>query len=309
MDATRGPALTPSQRHTFEELLAIGRERPSMPVGLVERLSEQLTAGTAEAVGLWTEPRLFLTKSMLASVMNCEGLALANRAGAPSTGLFPAVAVGTVAHQAIQMAHTHPGEPVERYITWSIEAQRQDDARFEELWSGANPARQSDMQAQMVSRVTAFLDTFPPLHQTWTPRFEDPCQAKVGKLTLSARPDLVLGRPRPDAKQSMMIIDFKTGALHEGHAEEAAFYALVATLRHGVAPFRSCVVSLASGEWTEPDVDEAVLSAAAERVVTGVRKLVEVLTDRREPQLTAGAWCRFCPLADSCGTYAAERAA
>lgn len=304
MTSSPAPKLTPAQRHTFETLLAAGHDRPTMAPGLVERLTERIAAGTAAALNDWTESRLYLTKSMLFTALNCEGMLVAQREQPPSAEMIPAVAVGNVSHQAIQIAHTHPDRPVASYVSWAIEALLEDDDRFADLWRGANPARQSNWQMQMVSRVAAFLDTFPPLDESWTPKFEDPVQAKVGKLTLSARPDLVLGRPRADGRQTMLLVDFKTGGLHDGHDDEAMLYALIATLRHGVAPFRSTVLSLASGDWTDPEVTEERLVAIADKVVEGVRRQVEVLTAKREPVLTPDVWCRFCPARDTCPAYA-----
>ena len=166
----------------------------------------------------------------------------------------------------------------------------------------------SDLTGQMVSKTTSFLDSFPPLDQQWTPRFEESIQAKLGKVVLGARPDFMLGRPRSDLRQTMFLADMKTGALNDGHFDEAMYYALVATLRFGVAPFRSVVYSLASGEWSEPDVTAALLWHAAQRVVSAVETLTDVLTDRRPALLSAGRWCTWCPAKDTCPAFAQEQA-
>ena len=294
------PAFTPAQRRTFEDLLAAGHERPTCPSGLAERLQARVGESTADALSRWTEPSLFATKSFIEQAASCEGLLVANREQ-PQTGeMLPAVAVGIVSHQAIQLAHTHPGRSVDDYVGLAITGTSDVDDRFATMWRQTPLASQSNLMTQMVSKVASFLDTFPPLNKAWTPQFEHPIQAKVGRLTLSARPDLMLGRPRADGRQTVLIVDFKTGALHERHDDEAAFYALVATLRHGVAPFRSTVLSLASGEWSDPEVDEARLMAAADRVGDAVARSVDVLIERRLPTLTPGDACRFCPARDTC---------
>ena len=77
----------------------------------------------------------------------------------------------------------------------------------------------------------------------------------------------------------MFIADWKSGALRDNHVNEAMFYALVATLRHGIPPYRSTVYSLASGTFTDPDVTAERLRAAAAQVVAGVTAIVDVLTD------------------------------
>jgi len=301
VDAARSglTGLNPAQRRVFEELLAIGHPRPVCSDQLAEVLRSRIEAGTRDALARWTESRLFLSKSQLVQALKCEGLPLAERADTRERRLHQATAVGIVTHRAVQMASTHPGRTVPWYVEQSISASL-DEEGFSAFWESASVGVQSDVNVQALSRTTSFLDTFPPLDPAWAWRFEESMQAKVGKLTLGARPDLVLGRPRPDGRQTMFLCDMKTGALNEHHDREAAFYALVATLRTGVAPFRSTVLSLASGEWSEPDVDEAVLLAAADDVVVAVGRIVDALTEARPLQLTGGPHCRFCPARATC---------
>lgn len=296
---TKPHELTPSQRRTFTELLAADQPRPTSRPDLVEELRSRLLEGTKDAVAAWTESTLYLTKSQLITALRCEGQSVAYAAQTREPGMIPVVAVGNVAHRAIQIAHTHPGQNVVQYVEWAASALRSDEA-FTALWDGGDVGVQSDLRMQAVSRVTSFLDSWPALNPRWTPRFEEPIVAKAGKLTLSARPDLVLGRPRGDGLQTMFLVDFKTGALKDEHEFEGRFYALVSALRHGVVPFRSCVYSLASGEWSDPEITEDVLVDTAERVVQGACSLVEVLTERREPKLVPGQYCRWCPAAATC---------
>ena len=292
-------AMTPTQVKVFDQLLAVGIDRPTMPATLVPELEEMLTKRTAAALALWTEPRLWLSKSKIETALRCEGQLVADAAEQRTAALHPATAVGIVTHKAIQLAHTHPHQPIASYVDAAIRASMAEDA-FGEFWNNADMAVQSDLIGQMVSKTTAFLDSFPPLQDSWTPRFEESMQAKVGKLVLAAKPDFTLGRPRPDLLQTMFLADMKTGGLNENHEDEAMFYALVATLRHGVAPYRSVVYSLASGEWTNPEVTPERLVAAAERVIGAVESICDVMTDRRPPLLSSGRWCMWCPAKDSC---------
>lgn len=291
--------FTPTQALVFDELLAVGTERPTMPPGLPEELKDIIITGTAALIGGWTEPKLWLSKSKVEAALRCEGQLIADAAQSYSPTLHPATAVGIATHKAIQLANTHPGKPVVDYVDAAITAALSETA-FNEFWNAAPMATQSDLMSQMISRTTSFLDSFPPLISSWTPRFEESIQARLGKLVLSAKPDFTLGRPRPDRLQNMFLADMKTGSINDTHFDEAMFYALVSTLRHGVAPFRSVVFSLASGEWTDPDVTPERLRHAANRVVTAVGALTDVLAEKREPTLSPGRWCSWCPASATC---------
>lgn len=292
--------LTPVQRRTHKELLAVGEPRPYSPPKLADQLRDLLKERTTDAVGRWTESSLFMTKSRAGSLLTCEGKA-AEELRTPWAGtLHPATAVGTLVHRAVQIAHTHPGHPVASYVQAAVDASTRADKAFAEFFDAADLGTQSDLMSQATSRVTLFLDSWPTLLPAWTPRFEEPLQTKVGRLTLSARPDLVLGRPKHDGRRTVLLCDFKTGSLSDRHEFEALFYALVATLRHGIVPFRSVVYSLASAEWVSPELTAETLTATAEKVAELVNAQVDVLTDTRPPQLTPGPHCAWCPLAQTC---------
>jgi hypothetical protein len=295
--ATR--AMTPTQHQVFDHLLAIGTTRPVMPENLVADLTALLLKKTTEPIRNWTESRLWLSKSKIETALRCEGQLVADANEPRPANIHPATVVGIATHKAIQLAHTHPDLPIRSYVEAAIRASLAEPA-FNQFWNEADLAVQSDLLGSMVSRTTSFLDSFPPLREDWNPRFEEAIQAKVGSLVLAAKPDFTLGRPVPDLSQTMFLADMKTGSISETHQDEAMFYALVATLRYGVAPFRSVVFSLASGEWTDPDVTPELLFAAAERVIVAVESITDVLTDRRPPLLSPGRWCSWCPARTTC---------
>jgi hypothetical protein len=294
--------LTPSQEVTFSKLLCIGGPRPFSPPGLDVELSALIEEGTADALARWTEKSMWISKSGLFSILRCEGAYMADRESGRPTSMHPATAVGLVSHRAIQIAHTHPRLSPSQAVDAGLEGALSESA-FEVFWETASIGVQSDLLMQMTSRVTLFLDSWPRLNPAWTPRFEESIQAKIGKLTIAARPDLILGRPRSNLQQNMLLCDFKTGALQDDHHyDEAQFYALVSLLRFGVAPYRSTVYSLASGTYTPPDVTASSLHAAALKVIAGVNAMVDVMTERREATLTGGPQCRWCPLKETCAT-------
>lgn len=298
-------ALNPTQRHVFDEVLALGGNRPTAPEGIATELEQAILSGTAASMGRWTEKRLWFGKSHLTTVLRCEGQVVASADRSPQRGMLPATAVGIVAHRAIQIAHTHPGRPEGSYVDAAIEAAT-GERDFGAFWESADLSTQSDLITQAVSKVIAFLDSWPTLEQSWTPRFEESIQARVGGLLLAARVDLILGRPKPGGRQTMLLCDLKSRGISDSHELEASFYALVSTIRHGIPPWRSFVYSLSSGEYTDPDITPDRLRETAAVVVDAVNKHVAVLTEERPPLLTAGPHCRWCSLNDTCPTYAAE---
>jgi len=291
--------LTPRQVRTLDELLAIGAERPAADPDLLGEVTARVDALVGPALERWTERSLYLTKGQYLSARRCEGELLAN-AQQPRSGMSSAAVAGTIAHRAVQLSYTHPFRPVSEYVRQSVVGARSADTELDAWWAKLPLAEQSDLLMQITSKVTNFLDDFPPLDPSWSPRFEEPMVAKVGRLTLASRADLLIGRPRGDLRQTMLLIDLKSGDIKEEHEEEAQFYALVATLRHGVPPWRSLVYSLASGEYTRPEVTSETLIEAAERVGNAVVAMVDVLTERRTPDLRPGKHCRWCPARGTC---------
>lgn len=294
-----GRPLTPRQMRTLDGLLAIGMKRPICPPGLATELETRLKDHTAEAVAAWTGRSLYVSKSQILTALRCEGQ-LAADASAPRTGMNGAMAVGSAAHRAVQLSYTHPNRPVAEYVKQAVIGARSADEGLDAWWAGAGASAQSDMLMQITSKVVNFIDDWPPLDPSWSPRFEEPIAAKIGRLTLSCRADMVIGRPRADLRQSVLIVDLKTGAIKDEHKTEAMFYALVATLRYGVAPWRSTIYSLASGEWTDADVTTDELYAITDQVGEAVRRIVAVLTESRAAELTPGDHCRWCPLKSTC---------
>jgi hypothetical protein len=291
--------LTATQLRVFDELLAIGGSRPVAPATLVDELRREIIDGTRSALAAWPEPTMWVGKSVISTTLRCEGQVLADASTPRQRRLPTPTAVGLVVHRAIQMHHTHPGRSPEELVRVAMAGCRSEEG-FAEWSANAGDWEVSDLQVSAVNRLCAFLDTFPPLESAWVPRFEDSISARFGGLVLAARPDLVLGRPRGDGRQTMFLCDFKSGDLHDEHHREAMFYALVSTLRHGVPPFRSCVLSLASGEWTEPDVTDEALFSVARDVAAAVRARGEVLGEIRPPVLNPGRHCSWCPARATC---------
>jgi hypothetical protein len=299
-NANISQGLTPRQVRTLNNLISIGAERPFSKVGLSEELGSLIQSGTESSIKKWTEKGLYFTKSQYMSMLKCEGAVKAYALSTPDSKMPIQVIVGVVAHRAVQLTYTHPGKDMAEYIKQSIKGARSADKKIDEWFATASQSDQSDVIMQSTSKVTNFSDDWPRLEEAWSPRFEEPISSKFGNLTLSCRADLILGRPRADLRQTMMLIDLKSGNLKPEHEEEASFYALVSTLRHGVPPWRSLIYSLASGEYSQPDVSEEMLFNTAKSVIETVNNYVEIMTEEREPLLLPSEQCRYCPISESC---------
>jgi hypothetical protein len=77
------------------------------------------------------------------------------------------------------------------------------------------------------------------------------------------------------------------------------FHGLVLTLRFGRPPYRAASLFLESGTWQAEDVTEELLQHAADRAIAAARAAA-ALSNGREPSLTPGVYCSWCPQAATC---------
>jgi hypothetical protein len=294
--------LNPTQRNIFDSLLSIGVDRPIMLAEELDKLHKHVEQSLKPILANWSSNDLWFNKSTLATLNKCEGLIQAQALVAQSDKInySKQIVIGTISHYGIQLHYTHKNHSIETYIRSAIDHLSMDDAAFQRFWLDCNMVTQSEILATATSRIANFIDSFPPLEQSWTPRFEEGHVVKIGKLRLSARPDLTLGRPKADGKQTMFLIDFKSGSLNPEHENEAGFYALVLSLKNHIAPFRSLVFSLSENQFTKPDVTIESLEKSADYLVNSVKKYVEIFTEKRLPVYTPGSHCTWCPVKETC---------
>jgi hypothetical protein len=307
-----GPKLNSVQKRVLDELFSPTGPRPVSPKGIAEELSEIILARTGPVLGGWPDSSFWFGKSTMSSLSKCEGtyvgqLLERENQSKGSARMFPATAAGIVAHRAIQIAHTHheAGYLPEQLVKLAVAGAITEES-FSDFWTSAPTHTQSDVLTKAVGATVGFLDMLPPLSHVWVPRFEESLIGKVGKLTMSSRVDLILGRPRADGRRTIMIFDVKTTDIRDNHRDEALLYALISTLRHGVMPYRSTVLSLASGEWTDPDFNDDELRDFAAKVGEFVVSGVELGLESREPILTPGDHCLWCPARKVCHSSAVK---
>ena len=97
----------------------------------------------------------------------------------------------------------------------------------------------------------------------------------------------------------LRLVDWKSGELGSPRTQ-LGFYALIWTIHTGTMPAEIEVVSLGTGErHAEPVTETWMESVAAtvSRLATAIRRF---RTTGVSLPLSAGPWCRYCPLNDEC---------
>lgn len=296
------PSLTPVQDRVVTGLMGRGQPRPTFDPGLARRLRAGLTDALAmvadrlELAGL----DLHVSKRALSRIHQCERHAAEH----DFEGWTPALARGTVAHKALELATflTSPRPPLE-VVDLALERL----AAEPEGWgpgpwlAEAGPAEVAEVRSAAVELVTKFEECFPPLKPAWRPRFESSLRVPLfsDRVVLGAKVDLALGQAE-GTEARVLVIDFKSGRVAPGHVDDLRYYALLHTLRTGVPPFRVASYYLDAGSFHAEDVTENILDLAVRRVIDGVVKLSELRLNERAPTATAGPLCRYCRLAPTC---------
>jgi hypothetical protein len=299
---------TPNQHRVIHDLLEWDDElrplrAPVPPGGLREDLIhelEKLTARTATAFAQ-NDQRLTVNKFDLTSVHKCEGLYVA-----PDEFEWTvANARGKVVHRAIQKSLSGrfkemPPLELAQETVEALEASS-DDRSFAEFLANLDPATLAELLSETSAMLTAFFSDWPPIRPWMQPRVEPAMHAKLhgGRIMLKGRFDLALG---PPGRGPVVITDLKTGIDYPEHREELRYYALLETLKTGVPPIRVASYYL-DGSWFQPeDVNKDVLRSAVRRTGDAINIIGELWWRQREPQLSPGWHCRYCPSQPDCLT-------
>jgi len=311
---TSGPATTTvAQARVVSDVLAWGAARPLPPEGLVERLLARMT----EAIGAWIALRdergdrgtrpLLVTKTRLSRLV-CDGL---QREPVPYVHAWANVR-GTLVHAAIEAdvdgARRQPSAEVVAAAWQRLASDRAGDSSSIGAWLNARDAGERDaLLAESDALLSGFREVWPDLSTApLRIRTEHRMVVMLGgrSVQLQGVPDLVVGSTVVDGRARSLLIDLKTGMPRgQRDRDELRFYALLATLRDGVPPFRWATLYVAEGRIEHEDLSEAVLATAADRVADAIAqagRLVRVTSDGAEEQLAGGAWCMGCRRASTC---------
>lgn len=296
----------PAQARVLRELLAVDEPRPSADLALADRLRARIGTAIADAVALVPEgEQIRLHKSSLAALA-CDGRYLDQQA-TPFSWSVP-VLRGKLAHRAIELDWRSDRRFTARRLVDRAWQELSDELRAGAFLDALDPLAAAVLRSEAQELVIDLRETWPPIPEGWSPRTERPVAVTLGGGAVQIRgtPDLTIGRIDRHQRQ-VIVVDLKTGWRRPTQDRQALrLYALLLTLKHGVAPFRVASYYVTEGAWDVEEVDETRLEAAARQVVDGVRRAATLhyrRPDADELRLVPGAYCRWCHRADRCPAY------
>jgi hypothetical protein len=294
----------PTQQEVVSLLGAPKGDRPTFDAGLRNELRDLLEERLEPLVSTINSDRfdddvLYLSKYMLTQALGCERKFMAELAE-PFQWSIP-TARGTVTHKAIELSVHWRGEASPLELVDEAMARLQNaDKSIADYLERCDETGRAELRAEAGAAMTQFLECFPPLKPKWRPTTESPIRAELheGLVVLSGKPDLTLGQPEGTVA-GKVIIDFKTGKFSPLHREDLRFYALLEALRI-LPPRLLATYYLDQGRFNPEEVTRDLLLSAAERVIDGAHRYVELASRQREPTVAPGPACRWCPVQLDC---------
>ena len=235
-----------------------------------------------------------VTKDRLTRVLACEvhqgtaefgtrPLSVALACGALVDVLFrQLVTVGTI------------GDPMEDGMAALAVDDHQSDLV---AWLGALAGPERDeLRAEVERQAGGLRRRWPTLDPAWLPRTQETLRVRSsgGAVELSARVDLIIGRPSRD-EGSVAMVEVKSGSRRVEHRADLHFYALLEALRSPAPPFAVATYYSRTGELDVDPVTDELLVAAARRTAVGARRLVD-LARGVEPDRRPGSLCGRCAI-------------
>ena len=303
---------TPAQQRAWTHLLAADDARSTRPP-TDPQLAEQLRDHVRSRLrtSLQTVPAaetVWLSKAALTALV-CDGRYIDHREQPFSWSV--ATVAGQLAHAAIAVdlagGRRRPVDLVADHAWAQIVARNSSAGAF----VAALPGVDADaLRAETISRCQAFRDCFPHLPSWMHARTEVPLTWRLSaQVVVKGIPDLVVGRPDPE-RRLVQLIELKTGARRSEHRDDVALYALLATVKYGVAPFRVATYYLDEADWDTADVTPALLEHAAARLIAKVTRAITLIVAPPVPEdlmLRRTAACSWCSRASTCPLTADRR--
>ena len=294
--------LSPVQQEIVDQIGAKRETWPEFPAELRYELRGELEKGMAEHVARLpaNHDGIYANKHKVSSVHGCEKRYLAELDS--WDGWSVPLARGTVVHKAIEFSLNWRGTPspaelVDEAIA-SLEFGSQNIAEFLQQMTNAERAQ---LRGDSVDLVTKFDECWPPLKKHWRPVTESKVRLDLfdSKVMLQGKIDLTLGRAEGN-KAGKVLIDLKSGSFRPDHLHDLRFYALIEAVRIGVPPRRLASYYLDQGRFHPEDVSEEMLFTAAQRVIDGVNRMIELELDSSDPRIATSPACKWCRALETC---------
>lgn len=259
-------------------------------------------AARAAASHLDDQTTLRINKTAL-DALDCDGRYLDMRAQ-PFTW-SPRLLLGKLAHRAIELDHAGGfTRPVKDLVTHAWMEAASDRGSAATFVADLGGVAADGLRGAVTERVITFRESFPVLPPSAEVRAEKPYTVRLagGAVELRGVPDLVLGRAVPDERR-VLLVDLKTGTRSHRHLHDMRFYALLATLATGVAPFRVATYYLDEAAWEYEDLGFDHVDAAARTVAAKVERaglLVGAPPPAEQLRLVPAAACGWCMRAPGC---------
>jgi hypothetical protein len=310
-----GPAL-------LDRLRTTGRARPAVDPGFASGLRSSIESGISSIAdpcaairgdslqrsgSVPAEP-LVVTRERLVRALSCPAhdLAPCSREPEPSVALACGALVSVLFRQQVTVGII--GDPMTDGIAALSLDPRQ--AALVEWIEGLTGAARAELAAEVDRQAEALGRRWPALEASWLPRTNEAIRADFagGAVVLSARVDLVIGRPA-EREASVAMVELVSGARRPHHRADRHFAALLETLRHSAPPFVVATYYTSNGELDVEAITEELLTDAARRVVAGVHAWV---SDAEGSDGTAGPapFCSSCSVVpwDTTGSGLGDRA-
>ncbi len=131
-----------------------------------------------------------------------------------------------------------------------------------------------ELAAEVERQAEGLRRRWPVLAPSWLPRTQEAIRVRLagGAFELSARVDLVIGRPAHE-EASVALVEVSSGNPRVEHRADRHFAALLEALRSPAPPFVVATYYTRTGELDVDPVTDELLVAAARRTLVGARRI------------------------------------
>lgn len=294
---------TPTQQRAWDDLLAVQQPRPTPDPAWPDLLRRRIEDAVRGPGALLPDGMTLRINKTALDALDCDGRYLDLRSQAFSWS--PRLLLGKLAHRAIELDHAGGfRRPVGDLVAHAWMETATDRGPAASFMADLVGVAADGLRGAVSERVITFRESFPQLPASAEVRAEKPYIVRVagGRIELRGVPDLVLGRALAHVRR-MLLVDLKTGSRSPRHLHDMRFYALLATMATGVAPFRVATYYLDEAAWEHEDIGFDQLEAAARTVAAKLPRACELAAGPppdEELRLVAGAACGWCGRAPAC---------